>query len=173
MTSIAQIQRAMGPVYRSWATMAKDYHHTSVPDDTPPSLQTTTETFERKVRERLARGFATKEDLMREIGSPTKSQWSTVSRLMCNELRFESSGFTKTQRRWIYWLDCVPPPMSERSFKHQILVCLKNHPWASTKEVVSVTGLTINMPNVLSMMSSRGWLEFRGPAGKREYRAIE
>lgn len=177
MTTLAQIQQAMGPVYLAWAKPATEHHYTQPafssewvgeaqaqikPNATKPALMA------EQVRNRLKQGPARRDELFEMLGC-VQHQWKRMIEANRGEFKMENIGYKKGKYTLV-WLDCAPPKITQRSQTYQVLHFFKGKGWINTSDVVGNALPPDARANYLPMLEARGLLEVRLLAGVKQYR---
>lgn len=145
MTTLAQIQRAMGPVYLAWATPATDHHfiqpaqaRTTIsgawPELPKPKLPTPAKIRTKEILAYLAEhGAKTSVELAAALGV-TKRQVRLASDNKYEALFSEQVGFG-ADRTTLYWVATYQPDISQRSTTYQLWAYFLAHPWKSVLDI--------------------------------------
>lgn len=183
MTTIAQIQKAMGPVFMAWAIKptSQDHHHTQPAfssawvnnanqDIKPTKPQGVILMQADMMMARLAKGCATGKEMC-ELLNCTPPRFGRVLVKLRGQVHHEQIGYGEG-RTILYWIDGMEPPVSQRSKSFQLVHFFKVTPWASAADVPPELMSDKKLQDFLPMLVCRGLLKYRLRDGVKQYSMV-
>ena len=174
MTTIAQIQAAMGPVYLAWAKPATEHHYTPpefstvmAPANSPEKCKS-----DQRIDEalRLLSIRPMTGDEIKKALSCTTRQWAMVfERMPKGAIKHEQIGIG-ADRYVLYWVDSMPPKLTDRSTSHQVIEFFgRNKRWTAIDKLpMSICKSNNGKHSFVSHLITRGKLIQRWHKGVRQ-----